>query len=303
MLTQKNIKNKKYGLSESIMGYVFALPWLLGLGIIFLYPLLSSVYYSMTNYNVNAWDYSFVWFRNFRFLLVVEDGFWNSTRDTVIFVLLAVPTNMFWAFLAALFLSFKTKLIKLYRIMFFLPTLVTFMVVIILWQWIFNPHMGPINSVLRMFGVPEESLPGWFTDDWARPAIVVMGWWSIGGVIIIMLASLLDVPAQLHEAARIDGAGALRRMWKITLPMMAPIIWFNALTGMIGAFQNFLPSYAVTGGEGGTSFLGYLVFDEGIGAGNWGFASAAGWLMLFVILIFAVGMLLINKFFIHYTDD
>ena len=302
MIAQKRVKEKKYNVGESVMGYVFALPWLAGLAIIFAYPLISSVYYSLTNYDINWMTHDVIGFRNFRFLLT-DNSFWESTRNTVIFVIISVPTNLFWAFLAAVFLSYKTKFIKVYRVMFYLPTLVTFMVVVLLWQWIFNPGFGPINTLLRAVGVPEESLPGWFSDSWARLAIVIMGWWSIGGVIIIMLASILDVPTELHEAAKIDGAGVLRRLWKITLPMMAPIIWFNALTGMIGAFQNFLPSYVITGGLFGTNFLGYLIFQEFFVAGNMGFASAAAWLLLVVILVFAIGMLLINKFLIHYMDE
>ncbi len=264
-------------------GYMFALPWLLGFLIFTLGPLLVSIYLSFTSYDVLN-PPKFIGLENYR-TLFRDPLFWKSLYNTFYMVVIGVPVNIIVAFGIALLLNVELKGIALYRAIYYLPSITPVVASSILWLWILNADFGILNSTLAMFGIRG---PNWLADpSWAKLAIIMMGAWQAGGNMLIYLAGLKGIPAQLYEAAEIDGAGTWYKFWRITIPMISPTLFFNLIMGIIGTFQIFTQAYIMTGGGplDSTLFYVYYLFNNAFSYFKMGYACSMAWILFLIILV------------------
>ncbi|OXS53879.1 spermidine/putrescine ABC transporter permease [Cohnella sp. CIP 111063] len=284
-------------------GWLFAMPWLLGIAIFYLYPLLSSFYYSFTKFN--GFDVTgFVGFANY-VELVKDELFWISVRNTFYYALLAVPTGLILGVFLAIMLNVKTRLQGIYRVIYFIPTLVPIVACGVIWQWLLNAQFGVVNYLLYEVGLPQ---PGWFSSEiWSMPSLVLIAQWCVGSGIIVFLAGLQDIPGDYYEAATIDGGGHVRKFWHITLPLMSPVILYHVIMALIGALQQFILPFIVTGGTGSPAnsllFYNMLLYKKAFAFFEMGHANAMAWLMFVAVMVLTVVLNWSSKRWVHYMGD
>lgn len=299
-MTKKLNKKQK----EAITGYLFFLPALINLIFFLGIPILFALYISFTNYNLfNVNNIQFVGLQNYRNLFN-DSLFYKSLGNTLYHVSLSIPVNtVVGVSLALLLNNHQLKGLKLFRTTFLLPTVVSGVAVTLLWQWILDPNFGLINSFLMNFGVNG---PGWLTDSvWSKPSIVLMNTWSVGGTMMIYLAGLQGIPQTLYDAATIDGAGAFRRFWHVTIPLLSPTIFFNMITGAIGAFQVFAEAYIMTGGgpNNSTLYYAYYLYNKAFADLQFGYASAMGWILMVITLVLTLIAMRISTKYVYYEGN
>ena len=283
-------------------GLLFASPYIVGFLALTLYPLAASFYYSLCRYNVirrPVW----VGLDNYRSLFTEDPLFWQSLYNTLFFAAFSVPLSLVFSLSLALLLNQKVRAMSVYRTVFFLPSIVPIVASSVLWLWVLNPESGLINGMLRQFAGIDG--PGWIADEhWAKPSLILMSMWSVGGAMVIFLAGLADVPNVLYEVAEIDGAGPWSKFRHVTLPMMTPTILFNLVMGLIVAFQYFTQVYVMTGGKGGpidsTMFYALYLYRNSFYYLRMGYASAMAWLLFVVILAATVALLASSRRWVHY---
>jgi multiple sugar transport system permease protein len=271
---------------EARAGLLFVLPWLLSLLIFTTYPVLAAFYLSLTDYNV-VQPPTWVGLQNYRTMLTADPAFWISVKNTAFYTLLAVPLGLAGSLALALLLNLRVRGLAVYRTLVYLPALTPPVVSTIIFIGMFDPEGGPINAILQQVGLPAL---GWLNDPtWAKPALIMMSLWGMGAGALIFLAGLQEIPQALLEAAAIDGAGPWLRFRHITLPLLTPVILFNLVVGVIGAFHVFTPAL-VSGGTTGkplesTLMLMVHIYRNAFRYFAMGYASA-----LAVVLFLAVLM-------------
>jgi len=261
----------------------FISPWLIGFLWFFIYPTVSSLYYSFTQYNILQ-PPTWVGARNY-VDLTQDRRFWNSLSNTVYYTTISVPLNVTLAFTLAFILNREIPGRPLLRTLVYIPVVVPITATAMIWMWLFNTNWGMLNNLLALVGIKG---PAWLgSPTWSKPSLILMQTWLIGAQILIFLAALQDVPRALYEAAMIDGAGAFQRLCKVTIPMVTPAVLFNLLTGLIGAFQVFASAWIMT--DGGplrsTEFYVYYLYNNGFRFFKMGYASAMAWILFGVVLI------------------
>jgi multiple sugar transport system permease protein len=267
-------------------GLAFCAPWLIGFSVFTLYPVVASLFYSFCDYSVLQ---SPIWsgMENYR-RLWNDSVFWLSLRNTLFYAGLSLPLGLVVALGLALLLNTGVKGMAVWRTIFYLPSIVPIVASSMLWLWIFNGKFGLLNAVLRPF--LGSATPGWLADPlWAKPALVLMSLWGVGNSMVIYLAGLQNVPAELYEAAEMDGAGSWRKFWYVTVPLISPVIYFNLIMGIIGSLQVFTTVFAMTGGADGnparsTLFYALYLFSTAFYDLRMGYACAMAW-VLFVIIV------------------
>jgi multiple sugar transport system permease protein len=285
---------------------VFLSPWLLGLMAITAIPMLLSLYLSFTNYDVLTplSQVQWVGWANYRRMFTSDPSYWHAVTVTVKFALIAVPLKLAAALGVALLLNRAMRGIGLFRALFYLPSLLGGSVALaIVWVSMFNRD-GAFNSFLALFGV--EGAP-WVNDpDWALQTLMVLAIWQFGAPMVIFLAGLKQVPAELYEAAAVDGAGAWRQFAHVTLPMLSPVIFFNLVLETIHGFQGFTSAFVLSNGTGGPvdSTLMYTLdlYIKGFVELDMGYASAMAWVFLIAIGIVTVVLFRTGRFWVHYSD-
>jgi multiple sugar transport system permease protein len=287
---------------EALMGYLFALPWLIG-GLVFLvYPLLASVYYSFCDYSVLKKP-MLIGFDNYKEILS-DKVFWQVTYNTLVYAVIFLPLSSIFAFGLAVLLNSKVRGIAVYRTLFFLPALVPVVPTAVLWFWIFNGQHGILNTALA--GIHIKG-PDWLgSPAFTKLAIVLLGIWGVGNTMLIYLASLQDVPTSLIEASELDGATPLQKTWNITLPMISPVILFNLIMGLIGSLQVFAVPYVMWplgSPERSAYFYSMYLFDNAFKFNKMGYACAMGWIMFIVILILTLVLLKLSERRVHYQGS
>ena len=285
-------------------GLLFVSPWLVGLVVFTLYPILSSFYYSFTTYDIIS-PAEFVGIGNYKDLLTTDPLFWPAVRNTIFLVCILIPCNLLLALSLALLLNTKVRGMAFFRTLFFLPSIVPDVVVAVLWAWMLNAQFGLLNGTLRQIGLPTI---GWLTDPlWTKPSLILVALWTVGGGMVILLAALQDVPEQLYEAADLDGASPWRKIWHVTLPMLTPTIFFNLVLSIINTFQYFTMAFVLTGGTGGpvSSALVYmmLLFRNAFSYFKMGYASAMAWLLF--VFIFALTWVVFRtaQYWVYYEGE
>ncbi|MEV4121619.1 sugar ABC transporter permease [Micromonospora sp. NPDC049645] len=275
---------------EARAGILFASPWLIGMLVFTVGPIVASIVISLTDWSL-ASSPNFVGTENYSDMFQSRD-FRNSVTVTLTYVLIGVPLFQVAGLALALLLNLRLPGMRIFRTILFLPAVLSGVAVAVLWSQLLNPD-GPVNEALRLLGVSDP--PGWLSSPrWSVPAVVLIGLWSTGTGAIIYLAGLQNVPPELYEVARIDGAGPVRAFFKITLPMITPTLLFTLLNGIIGAFQMFDIAYVLGGSRGGSggslSFYLLYLWNEGFRNGRFGYASALAWVFVVVagVLIIAI---------------
>ena len=264
----------------------FLSPWIIGFIVFQLYPIASSVYYSFCYYDILR-PPGFIGLDNYRSLLT-DEVFLHSLIVTGIYAALAIPLSLIVSLFFAILLNQKIFGRGMFRVIYFLPSLIPMAALGVLWKWVLHGEHGILNHILKLLHIPA---PNWLgSTAWATPAMVLTGIWAVGGSIVIYLAALQDVPKSLYESAEIDGAGFFGKVRHVTLPMISPVIYFNLVMTIIASLQFFVIPYIIT--EGGparsTYYYTLYLFDNAFRFLRMGYASAMA-IILFII-IFALTM-------------
>ncbi|MDX1415127.1 MAG: sugar ABC transporter permease [Candidatus Promineifilaceae bacterium] len=279
---------------EALWGYAFISPWIIGFLIFTLGPMLASLYFSFTDYNIID-PPTWAGIDNYRRAFFEDPIFWHSLKRTLYFAALALPLGLAFGLLLAILLNQDIPGVNLWRTLYFLPSVIAGVAIALLWSRIFNPRVGILNPFLEnVLGI--ENPPGWLLDpDWAIPALVIMGLWGIGGTMIIYLAGLQGIPTTLYEVAKIDGANSWQRFRNVTLPLMTPVIFYNLVIGLIASFQYFTEVYVVTSASGelggparSTLVYNLYLFQNAFRFFEMGYASALAWILFVIILVVTV---------------
>jgi multiple sugar transport system permease protein len=278
-VTRRDIRNLFKGLA-------FLSPWLIGFSMFMLLPIVLSLYYSLCDYNLLQRP-AFIGADNYRAL--VSDGiFWRSLRITLLYAAISVPMGLVVSLGVALLLNVRLRAQPIFRTLVFLPSLVPTIASAILWKWMFNQRLGLINQVLApLLGWFHQPGPPWLDQsNWVVPSLAIMSVWSVGNTVIIYLAGLQDVPRDLYEAAELDGAGPVRRLWSVTIPMISPVIFFNLIMAIIGILQVFDTPFMMTKGgpDRASYFYTYYLYDNAFTYLKMGYASAMAWIQLLLVL-------------------
>jgi multiple sugar transport system permease protein len=279
-------------------GLAFISPWLIGFAIFTVTPIVLSLYYSFCDYSLLQ-EPVFRGTENYR-QLFNDAIFWKSLRNTLYYAALALPAGILVSIGLALMLNARIGGQGIYRTIIFLPSLVPTVAAAMLWLWLFNPQLGLINTLLARIGIDG---PGWLRDaNWSMPSLAIMSFWGVGNMVVIYLAGLQDVPKELYEAAEIDGAGPMRRLWNVTLPMISPVIFFNLVMAIIGTLQVFTIPYIMTGGGPmrSTYFFTMYLYDNAFRYLQMGYASAMAWIQLLIILVLTALAFWSSRHWVHY---
>jgi multiple sugar transport system permease protein len=281
--------------------YLFLLPWFLGFLIWQAGPMVASLYFSLTRYEMVTppeWVGLAQYARLFQ-----DDRFYLALYNSAFYVFFGVPTHLFLALLAALLLNVQVRGTSFYRTLYYVPSIVPIVANSLLWAWMFSPDYGLVNNFLGSFGIPQ---PLWLQHpDWAKPALIVMSWWTIGGQMVILLAGLQGVPDHLYEAAAIDGAGAWHRFWAVTLPLLTPSLFFNLIIALIGAFQVFTQAYVMTHGGPQFATLFYILFlyQNAFEDFKMGYASALAWVLFIIVLAITLVQFKVANRWVFYEGE
>lgn len=284
-----------------IAGYLFVLPWILGFLIFTAGPMLASIVIAFMKWEVITTP-EFVGVQNFT-ALIHDPLFTTSLYNTAFYTILAVPLQLVVALLTAMLLNTKVRGIAFYRTIYYLPSVTPVVASAMLWLWIFNPEFGLANALLDKLGLPKQL---WLLDpNWAKPAFIFMSLWGVGGTMVIFLAGLQGVPAELYEAASIDGASTLQRFRRITLPMLTPVIFFNLLIGLIDSFQIFSSAYIMTDGgpQNRTLFYVLYLYRNGFKYFQMGYASALAWVLFVIVLLVTLLQFRFSRRWVYYETD
>jgi multiple sugar transport system permease protein len=287
---------------EALVFHLFISPWLLGLLIFTIGPMIASMVFSFTKYNVSN-PPVFVGLRNYRYAFFEDDFFWHSLRVTFTYALLSVPLQLVVGFVIALLLNTDIPGVAVWRTLYYLPSVLTGVAVAVLWMLIFQPKFGVINSLLALVGIEG---PLWiYSKDTALISLVLMSVWGAGGSMIIYLSGLQGIPTVLYEVATIDGAGAWIKFWKITLPMMTPIILFNLIMGIIGSLQTFTNAYVMTQGgpQNATLFYSLKLYFAAFRDVRMGYASMLAWVLFLIILALTLLVLRSSEAWVYYEGE
>lgn len=287
--------------AEAIAGYLFILPWLLGFLIFLAGPMLASLYFSFTHYELVKLP-TWIGLQNYR--NAFQDPLvWQSLKVSAIYSVVVVPLGLVFSFVVALLLNQSVKALSFFRSVYYLPVLIPAAISSVLFGWLFNPQFGLINEALALVHIQG---PLWLASTkWALPALMLMNLWGIGGPMLIYLAGFQGIPTDLYEAASIDGAGALRRFRHVTIPMVTPVIFFNLLLGIIGSFQSFTGAYILTAGGPVNATLFYLLYLYQNAFQNFrmGYASALAWILFVIILLLSLLVLRTSRVWVYYEGQ
>ncbi len=283
------------------MGYLYIFPWILGFLIFQLYPLGASLYYSFTEYNITGTP-TFIGFKNYITMFSSDSLFYTSLGNTLKYVILSLPMKIITALIVAVILNQKLKGINFYRTVYYIPSIFGGSVAIsILWRFLFMDG-GLVNRMLNGLGM--TSVPWLSSPNYSLFTLSLLSVWQFGSSMVLFLAALKQVPEDLYEAALIDGAGAVRMFFRITLPMITSVLFFNILMQLVNAFQDFTGAFVITnGGPLNSTYLYALkLYDEAFKYFKMGYASALSWVLFVIILIFTAIFFRFSEAATYYED-
>lgn len=284
---------------ETLYMYGFIAPWIIGFILFTGGPILVSGYYSFTRYDI-ANPPVFIGLKNY-IDLFQNDLFWKSSGVTLYYTLVGVPLGLFVSLIAALLLNVSIPGQRIFRTIIYMPSVVSGVSLSLLWLWLLNPDFGAINMLI--YNIFNVQGPQWITDQhWVIPSLIMMSFWTLGNNVVIYLAGLKGVPANLYEAAQIDGASKLKQFWHITIPMVSPVTLFLLITGVIGSFQVFVQADVMT--EGGPNYASYFyvyyLYQQAFKSFNLGYASAMAWILFVVVGFLTWIMMKLSNKWVHY---
>jgi len=287
---------------DAIWGYVFLLPWIIGLLVFFLGPIIFSFLLSFTEYDVIS-PPKFIGLANYAKAFFGDDLFWPSILRTSEYSAIVVPVSLIGGLGLAIMLNRGLRGTNVFRSIFFIPTLTPAVALVLLWGWLLQPEIGPVNFVLKQVGIQG---PIWLqSKDWALPSIILINLWaSIGGnTMIIFLAGLQGVPPEMYEAASIDGANGWSKFVNITLPMISPTFFFNLVLGVIGALKVFTTAFVAT--QGGpaysTWFYALHIYQQAFAFFKMGYGTALAWIFVVLLLTFTYLQIVLSRRWVFYA--
>ncbi|MGQ3382857.1 carbohydrate ABC transporter permease [Glutamicibacter sp. TV12E] len=295
-------KGRKVSAKDNKAAHIFLIPWTIGLFLVTLGPMAMSLYLAFTDYNLLQ-SPEFTGFDNIQRMLD-DQRLHNSLRVTFTYVLIGVPLQLAVALGVAILLDRGMRGLSFYRSVFYLPSMLGSSVAIaVLWKQIFGTT-GLVNQMLDLVGIQGI---GWISDpNTSLGSLILLNVWTFGSPMVIFLAGLRQVPAMYYEAASIDGATKWRQFRSITLPMISPIIFFNLVLQIIGAFQNFTQAFIVSNGSGGpadsTMFFTLYLYQQGFKQFDMGYASAMAWLLVLIVGAFTAVNFFVSKYWVFYDD-
>lgn len=290
----------RFQVREWLDGYIFAAPFLIGFTVFVAFPMLYSVWLMFQKWDLLS-PPVFVGLKNIQ-RAFTDDLALKSLYNSAFYTILAVPVQMVISFTLAMALTQRIQLRSIYRAGFYLPIIIPVVATAVVWQRVFHPDFGILNAVLGWFGIPPQ---GWLLDPvLAKPAFIFMSFWMIGRQMVIFIAGLGNIPVQLLEAAQIDGAGKLRSIFKITIPLMTPLIFYNMVIAIINSFQTFVPSLIMTDGgpENATLFVVLNIYRNGFQFFNMGYASALAWELFIIVVGFTIAQFYISNRWVYYES-
>ncbi|REJ07493.1 sugar ABC transporter permease [Microbacterium bovistercoris] len=289
---------------ETAAGYAFLTPWLIGFFGLTALPMVYSLYLSFTRYNIFQ-PPKWIGFENYVRLFTNDPVFIQSAQITLVYVFVGTPITLAAALGVAMLLNYRDKGSGFFRSAFYAPSLIGGSVsVAIVWRAMFSTD-GPVDNGLSFFGI---DIGGWIGNPaMILPMMILLHVWQFGSTMVIFLAGLKQIPKELYEAAEMDGAGPWQRFRAVTIPMLSPVMFFNLLLGLIGAFQVFASAYIISNGTGGpagmTNFITVYMYKRGFSDGQMGYAAAIAWVLLVVVAIIAAILFRTQKSWVHYAGD
>ncbi|TVQ24904.1 MAG: sugar ABC transporter permease [Spirochaetaceae bacterium] len=287
--------------NDNLAGYIFMLPWLIGFLLLTAYPFFYSFYLSFTSYSLlrpPVW----IGLSNYVRILTRDAVFRRSLGVTFSFVFVSVPLRLFVSLMIAMLLSRATRGMGIYRTAFYFPSLIGGSIAVAaLWRNIFG-RSGYINALLSVVGIEGR---GWISHpDTALGTLILLNIWQFGSAMVIFLAGLKQIPAEMYESASIDGAGSFRRFIHITLPLLSPVIFFNVILGVINAFQMFTPAFIITqGGPVNSTYMYALyLYEKGFRQFQMGYASTLAWLLLMIVAVLTGVNFYLSKHWVYYES-
>ncbi len=306
----RHIWQRPLQLREAIDGYIFILPWLLGLLIFTMGPFVAGLLFSLADFDVLT-PPRFVGLGNYRAILTSDPKFWLAVYNTAWYVGVSILPGVALGLLLAILLNQKVRGITVFRTFFYMPSIVPSVASVALFIYILHDRFGLLNEFLyQTFGIVG---PHWLTSpEWSKPSLVIWSLWGIGGGMIIYLAGLQGIPEALYEAASIDGAGAIRRFRSITIPMVSPTIFFVLTMGIIGSFQIFTPVFLLGGTNYGQAAAGPMdsllfwvvyIYNQGFFYFRMGYASALSWLLFVLLMILTLIQFRLAGRWVYYEGE
>jgi multiple sugar transport system permease protein len=287
---------------EFLRGIIFISPWLVGLLAFLAYPIVASLYYSFTDYDIPR-SARFVGLENYQRLAFGDEYIGKVLYNTIYYTLYGVPLGLVTAFLLAMLLNANLKFRSLFRTLFYVPAVVPAVASAMVWLWIFNAQYGVINSFLAGLGL--QAIPFLSSQTLVKPSLIIIHCWASGISMVIFLAALQDVPRALYDAAIVDGANSWQRFWNVTIPMCTPAILFNLLTGMIGAFQYFTFAWILTQGgpNRASEFFALYLYRQAFVFLRMGYASALAWFLFAIVVIVTVVLFRSSARWVYYGGE
>jgi multiple sugar transport system permease protein len=287
---------------ERNWGILFALPAILGFFIFVFGPMIASLIISLTNWSIGS-DVKFIGFGNYHHMVTQDELFSKSLFVTLYYALGSVPLGIIFSFIIAMLLNQKVRGLAVFRTIYYLPVLVPSIANSMLWLWLFNPEFGLFNSVLSTVGLPGSQ---WiYSENTAIPSLIIMSTWGVGNAAVIFLAGLQGVPGHLYEAVVVDGGGAFRKFWHVTLPSMTPTIFFNLIMAVIGSLQVFDQAYVMTNGgpSNATLFYIFYLYRKAFTETQMGYASALAWILFLMIMALTALVFRSSRFWVYYEGE
>ncbi|WP_188988897.1 carbohydrate ABC transporter permease [Paenibacillus nasutitermitis] len=285
---------------ERKWGIIFATPIMIGFTIFILGPMIASLYFSLTNWEIGS-PAEFIGLSNYKKMFTEDTAFRKSLVVSLYYAVLGTPVTVLFGFLAALLMNNKIRFLSLFRTIFYLPSVVPGIAVIIIWMYLYNPEFGIFNSILDFLGIP--GLEWVYSEATAVPSIVLMvAWQSSGALMIIFLAGLQGTPAHLYEAIEVDGGKSWHKFWYITLPSLTPTIFYCLITQLIATIQVFDVAYAMTQGgpNNATRFFVYNIYTTAFSQSKMGYASALAWILFVIIALLTFVVFKTSKSWVYY---
>jgi len=291
------------GRREAVWGFVFVAPWVVGFVIFSLGPTVAIIAWGFTEYDILQAP-KFAGLENYIEIVTDDEKFLKSLANTAIYVGLLVPLQVVIGFLLAVLANTKLPLASLFRAFYFLPTIMPLVVASIVWAWVLQPELGLLKFLLEdTMGIPT---PRFMVDEyWSKPGIVILTVWSsIGVQMILFLAALQAVPPHLYEAAEIDGAGPLRKLIHVTVPLVSPTIFLVIIIGIINSFQVFTTAFVLTQGGPLDSTLFYVLYlwRKAFVSFEFGYASALATILFFIIMLLTALSFWVSRRLVHYEQ-
>jgi len=295
-------KKKWQSLDPQWPGFVLIIPWLLGFLIFQLFPFSFSFVYSFTNFTIGR-PWSFVGFENFTTMFTGDRHYWNSVRVTLLYVFFSVPLKLAFSLFIAIILNMKIRLLNFFRTVYYLPSILGASVgIAVLWRSLFN-RQGLVNALLGYIRFPTIDFLG--SPDLAIYTISLLAVWQFGSSMVIFLGALKQIPAEMLEAARIGGANRFQVFFRVTLPMISPMIFFNLIMQMTLAFQQFNSPYLITNGGPlrATYLYGLMLYENAFRLQRMGYACAQSWVLFVLILFFTALVFKSSPYWTYYEDE